>query len=327
MQKKRLLSGIQSTGKMHLGNYLGAVSNWIKLQDEYDSFFMIADLHSLTTTYEKTNDLKSDKFNLAVDLLAAGIDPTKSCLFYQSDIPGHSELFLLLSMVTPLPWLTRVPSYKSKISELKEKDLNTYGFLGYPVLQAADILLYKGEVVPVGKDQLPHLELAREIARRFNYFYQPIFPEPSEKFTNFPILPGLDGQKMSKSYQNTIPISASPDHIHKLVLSMFTDPSRQKLSDPGHPEICPVFAYHKIFNNKNRQQEIASTCQNAQIGCVACKKEFAHLLTSSLADFHQKRKELLSKPKKVNEILAAGAAKASRIAEQTIKETKEVIGL
>ncbi len=324
---KRLISGIQPTGKMHLGNYLGAISNWVKLQDNYDSYFLIADLHSLTTVYEHPQKLRDDKLDLAIDLLSCGIDPEKCCLCYQSDVPEHAELFLVLSMMSPLPWLTRVPSYKGKIEELKEKDLDTYGFLGYPVLQAADIMLYKGEIVPVGHDQIPHLELAREIARRFNHLYQPIFPEPAHLLTEFPVLPGLDGRKMSKSYGNTIPLSTPVDEMRKLVLGMFTDPNRKRRSDPGNPDICPVFAYHKIYNNPKRIGEIHLDCSTAQIGCVQCKSEFADLLIESLKEYRQRREMFLRDPGEINRILKKGAEKARAIASETLGEVKRVIGL
>ena len=323
----RLLSGIQPTGKMHLGNYLGAIQNWVSLQSRFDSYFMIVDLHALTSVYENPAQLRIDKQNLALDLLGAGIDPEKACLFYQSDVPEHSELHLILSMITPLPWLTRVPSYKSKIEEIKDKDLDTYGFLGYPVLQAADILLYKATSVPVGKDQLPHLELSREIARRFNHFYGPIFPEPEAALTEFAILPGLDGRKMSKSYQNTLPISESPETLQKLIMTMLTDPARVKRTDPGHPDICPVFAYHKIFNTPERTVEIHTECQQALIGCVSCKKECAGLVIDSLAKFRKNRRTFENDLTGVEKILQKGAEKARKTASVTIKEVKKAVGL
>lgn len=327
MSQPRLLSGIQPTGKMHLGNYLGAIQNWVTLQDHYESYFMVVDLHSLTSVYENPAQLRTDKQNLALDLLAAGIDPQKACLFYQSDVPEHSELHLILSMITPLPWLTRVPSYKSKIEEIKDKDLDTYGFLGYPVLQAADILLYKATSVPVGKDQLPHLELSREIARRFNHFYGPIFPEPEAALTEFAILPGLDGRKMSKSYQNTLPISESAETLHSLMMGMLTDPARVKRTDPGHPDICPVFAYHTIFNTKERTSDIKKQCQKAEIGCVACKKECAGLVIDSLAEFRKKRAHFAQDLGQVNALLKQGAEKARETASATLKEVKKAVGL
>lgn len=327
MSKKRILSGIQPTGRLHLGNYLGAISNWVKLQDEYQCFYMIADLHALTTAYEETENIAKDKLDVTMDLIASGIDPKKVCLFTQSDIPEHSELHLILSMITPLSWLQRVPTYKSKINEMKEKDLGTYGFLGYPLLQAADILIYKADIVPVGKDQLPHLELTREIARRFNHFYGNIFSEPKEILTEFPILPGTDGRKMSKSYNNTIPISIPPEEIKKIVMSMFTDPARKTRKDPGHPEECAVFAYHKIFNTPKRCEEIKPSCKNASIGCVECKKEFAKLLVNTLAEVRQKRVELEGNEGFVKDILSQGAKEAQKEAQITLNEVKKSIKL
>lgn len=327
MSRKRLVSGIQPTGRMHIGNYVGAISNWVTLQDKYEAFFLIVDLHSLTSVYENPAQLREDKLNLAIDLLASGIDPEQSSLFYQSDVLGHSELHLIFSMMTPLGWLERVPTYKSKLEEIQGKDLNTYGFLGYPVLQAADILLYKGEVVPVGKDQLPHLELAREIGRRFNHLYQPTFPEAQELLTEFALLPGTDGRKMSKSYGNTIPISLPPDEMEKLVLKMMTDPGRARRNDPGNPELCPVFQYHKIFNSKARQDAIDAACRSAEIGCVDCKRNCAESLIETLRGFHQKRTELEKNLDYVSSVLEQGAEKARAIAEETMQDVRRIVGL
>jgi tryptophanyl-tRNA synthetase len=327
MTKKRLISGIQPTGKMHLGNYLGSIQNWVALQETYDAFFMVVDLHSLTTVYDDPSRLRQDKLGLAIDLLSAGIDPKKSCLFNQSDVPEHAELHLILSMVTPLPWLQRVPSYKGKQTELKEKDLDTYGFLGYPVLQAADILLYKGDVVPVGKDQLPHLELTREISRRFNHFYKKIFPEPQEMLTRYPILPGTDGRKMSKSYKNTLPISDKPDDMKKKVLGMLTDPKRVKRTDPGDPSVCPVFSFHQIYSTADRQKEIDSACRSAEVGCVDCKRSLADNINESLASFQEKRAYFETHISDVQDMLIEGSKKAREVAGETLKEVKDVIGL
>ncbi|MCP4051354.1 MAG: tryptophan--tRNA ligase [bacterium] len=327
MHKKRLLSGIKPTGKMHLGNYLGAVSNWVRLQEEFDSCFMIADLHALTTVYEHPEELKKDKIDLAVDLLSAGIDPEKSCLFFQSDVLEHSELHLILSMITPLSWVTRVPSYRGMLDEEKGSSLNTYGFLGYPVLQAADILLYKGDVVPVGKDQLPHLELTREVCRRFNYLYANIFPEPEDRLTNYPVIPGVDGRKMSKSYQNTIAVSHSEKETGNLIMKMLTDPARKRRTDHGNPDICPLYEYHKIYNTKIRQQVIADQCRSAEIGCVDCKKECVSLINESLREVRKRREYFLQNPQQVNAVLKDGAKKARVIAGKTINEVRKAVGL
>ncbi len=326
--KQTLLSGIQPTGKLHLGNYLGAVSNWVKLQHDYNAFFMMADLHALTSIYENPEKLREDKLNLAIDLFSAGIDPDTACLYYQSDVPEHAELHLILSMMTPLPWLERVPTYKSKMAEIKDKDLNTYGFLGYPVLQAADILLFKADIVPVGEDQLPHLELAREIARRFNHLtHTTLFPEPQAKLTHYPAVPGLDGRKMSKSYGNTIPISLSEAEMTPLILKMMTDPNRKLLADPGNPDICPVFTFHKIYTSTDRKDELANLCRTAGIGCVACKKELAHNINASLTQFRAKRNHFESDRGEVQNLLKKSAKKARETASKTLSEVKAAIGL
>ncbi|MFH1683854.1 MAG: tryptophan--tRNA ligase [Candidatus Margulisiibacteriota bacterium] len=323
---KRVLSGIQPTGRLHLGNLIGAIENWVKLQDKYDCYFFIADLHSLTTIYDDTKNLKEDIKQAVIDVLSAGLDPKKCVLFKQSDLPEHSELHLLFSMVIPISWLERVPTYKSKIEELKGKDLGTYGFLGYPVLQAADILIYKADFVPVGKDQLPHIELTREVARRFNQFYGNVLPEPKGLLAEFPVLPGLDGRKMSKSYNNTIAISDPPEVIEKKVLTMITDPARVKKSDKGHPEVCSVYEFYKVFA-KERTDTVAAECRQAKRGCVECKKELAKVLIDYLAPIHQRRKELEKNPKKLEQILAEGAGKARKIAAQTLQEAKQAMGL
>ncbi len=326
MAKKRVLSGIQPTGKLHLGNLIGALENWVKMQEEYECFFEIADLHALTSMYDETREFKKNVFDVALDLLSVGLDPEKCTMFLQSDVPDHSELHLILSMITPLPWLERVPTYKSKIEELKEKDLGTYGFLGYPVLQAADILIYKAELVPVGQDQLPHLEFTREIARRFNFLYGEVFPIPKEAVTEVPTLPGIDGRKMSKSYGNTIAISDSPEVIKEKVNDMVTDPARVKRGDKGHPEVCVAFAYHRIFN-KAAQDEVAKKCRVAEIGCVECKKNLAEILTNYLASIRSRRIELEKRPDSVKEILKFGAEKAGKIAGATLAQTKKAMGL
>ncbi|MCX5751626.1 MAG: tryptophan--tRNA ligase [Candidatus Saganbacteria bacterium] len=325
MKKKRILSGIQPSGKLHLGNWVGALQNWVKLQDDYDCFFFIADLHALTTTYEDTSNLKKDIRDVAIDLLSVGIDPKRSTLFIQSDLPEHSELHLIFSMITPLPWLERVPTYKSKIEEIKGKDLGTYGFLGYPVLQAADILIYKAECVPVGQDQLPHLELTREICRRFNNLYKPIFPEPNALLTQVPVMVGLDGRKMSKSYGNTIPISDSPDALAKKIQTMFTDPKKVKKDDPGHPDGCAVFAYHEVFN-KAEVKNIKEQCKAGGIGCVACKKQLAEILIAALAPIHERRSVFEKDIHQVEKILIDGAERARAVASVTLKEVKEAMG-
>jgi tryptophanyl-tRNA synthetase len=323
---QRVLSGIQPTGRLHLGNLVGAVENWVRLQDKHECFFFIADFHALTTAYAETTHLKEDIQQVAMDLLSAGLDPEKCVIFRQADVPEHAELHLIFSMITPLSWLERVPTYKSKIEEVQEKDLGTYGFLGYPVLQAADILIYKATLVPVGEDQLPHLELTREIARRFNFLYKEIFPEPKDALTAFPVLPGTDGRKMSKSYQNTIAIADSPETIKKKVSIMVTDPARIKREDKGHPEICPAYQYFRIFAGE-RQDAVAGECREAKRGCVECKKELAQILIDYLSPIHARRAELEKNPEKVGKILEAGAQKARGIAARTLSEVKKAVGL
>ncbi len=324
MKKKRILSGIQPSGKLHLGNLVGAVSNWVKLQDEYESFFFIADIHALTTGYADTAKFRENITDVAIDLLSSGLDPEKCTLFIQSDIPEHAELHLLFSMITPLPWLERMPTYKSQIEELKGKDLGTYGFLGYPVLMAADILIYKADLVPVGQDQIPHVELTRSIAARFNHFYKPIFPEPKDLLTNVPVLPGLDGRKMSKSYGNTIAISDPPEVVLKKISSAITDPARVKREDKGHPDICGIFAYHKLFNKKEVSQ-IEIDCKSAKLGCVECKKNIAKKLNEYLAPIYEKRKDLEKRKDHVMEIFSQGGKKAQAIARATLEEAKHAM--
>ena len=326
MKKKRALSGIQPSGKLHLGNLVGALSNWVGLQDIYDCFYFIADLHALTTGYAETGKLKENILDVGMDMLSAGLDPEKATLFIQSDIPEHSELHLLFSMITPLSWLERVPTYKAQIEELKEKDLGTYGFLGYPVLQAADILIYKADVVPVGQDQLPHLELTREIARRFNYFYREVFPLPKDLLTASPVLPGLDGRKMSKSYGNTIGISDTPETVLKKINTAITDPARVKREDKGHPEVCTIFAFHKIFNNAEAKQ-ISIDCSKAKIGCVECKKLIAKSLNEYLAPIYEKRRTLEKRKDYVREVFLEGGKKAQVMARQTLSEAKKAMGI
>ncbi|PIS28832.1 tryptophan--tRNA ligase [Candidatus Saganbacteria bacterium CG08_land_8_20_14_0_20_45_16] len=324
--KKRVLSGIQPTGKLHLGNLIGAIENWVKLQDKYDCYFFIADLHALTTAYDDKDHLKEYINGVAVDLLAAGLDPKKCVIFKQSDLSEHSELHLMLSMVTPVSWLERVPTYKSKIEEMSGKDLGSYGFLGYPVLQAADILMYKADYVPVGQDQLPHIELTREICRRFNNFFGNVFPEPKDLLTEFPTLPGTDGRKMSKSYNNTIALSDPPEEIRKKISIMVTDPARVKKDDPGHPEVCSIYYFYKIFG-PDRADQVAQECQAGSRGCVACKKELAEILVKYLTPIHKQREQLSQDPQKVESILQDGAKRAREIAGKTLLHAKQAMGL
>jgi len=322
--KKRVFSGARPTGRQHIGNYLGAIRNYVALQEEYDCVYCVVDIHALTTL-ENTESLREDIYEMVLDWLAAGIDPQKSIVFVQSHVPQVVELHTLFSMITPLSWLLRVPTFKEKV-KMQPHNVN-YGLVGYPVLMTADIALYKGQVIPVGEDQLPHLELAREIVRRFNSLFGVVFPEPQAKLTNFPLVVGLDGvQKMSKSYNNHIEISASPEEVSKRVMTAVTDPARRYRSDPGHPEICNIFRLHNFFT-AGQVEEIASECRNASIGCVECKKMLAANISSSLEPFREKRASLASKPNYVAQVLADGASRAEAIAKQTIAEVKEKMKL
>jgi tryptophanyl-tRNA synthetase len=249
MNQQIVLSGLRPTGRVHLGNYFGAIRNWVQLQESYDCFYFVADWHALTSDYADPKNIRQATFDAVADWLAAGLDPKRCRIFVQSEVKEHAELHLLLSMITPLPWLERVPTFKDQQAQLVEKDLNTYGFLGYPLLQTADIIIYRANFVPVGEDQESHLELSREIVRRFNRFYGDVFPEPLPLATTTPKVPGLDGRKMSKSYGNTIPLTASADDIRKLVMTMFTDPERIRRKDPGRPDVCNLFQFHKLFSN------------------------------------------------------------------------------
>jgi len=322
--RKRVFSGARPTGRQHIGNYLGALQNYVALQDEYDCVYCIVDIHALTTL-ESTESLQEDTYEMVLDWLAAGIDPQKSIVFVQSHVPQVMELHTLFSMVTPLSWLLRVPTFKEKV-KLQPHNVN-YGLVGYPVLMTADIALYKGEVVPVGEDQLPHLELAREIVRRFNSLFGVIFPEPQAKLTNFPLVLGLDGvQKMGKSYDNRIDISASPQEVSKRVMTAVTDPARKYRSDRGHPEVCNVYRLHNFFTPA-RVQEIDVECRGARIGCVDCKKILAESINSNLKPFRESRASLASKPGYINQVLADGANRAEVIAKETIREVKEKMKL
>ncbi|MHC1746099.1 MAG: tryptophan--tRNA ligase [Negativicutes bacterium] len=328
MTKGRIFSGMQPSGKFHLGNYFGALDNWVKLQKEYECFFSIVDWHALTSSFEDTSRLPEYIHDMALDWLSAGLDPEKNVIFVQSQVKEHAELHLLLSMITPLSWLERVPTYKDKLTQLgsQGKDINTYGFLGYPELMTADIILYKADTVPVGEDQVPHLELTREILRRFNYLYQPIFPEPKPYLSKASLLPGIDGRKMSKSYGNEISFSANPDELRSRVMLMITDPQRVKKSDPGHPDVCTVFSFHKLFN-AGEISKISEDCRNASVGCVQCKKMLAEKMVDMLADVHARRRELENNPGRVREILAYGAERARKVAAATMEEVRAAMHL
>src|SRR5579863_9678020 len=295
--KKRILSGMRPTGKLHLGHYWGVLQNWVALQDEFECFFMIADWHALTSEWSNAGAIPGNIREIAADWIAAGVDPEKSCIFVQSEVPEHLELNMILACLTPLGWLERVPTYKEAQQQLAEKGVDNYAFLGYPVLQAADILLYKGNVVPVGEDQLPHLELTREIVRRFHsVFGKEIFPEPAGKLTPTPRLMGLDNRRMSKSFGNTIDLCEDLVSVEKKVKGMFTDPNRKKRSDPGNPEVCNVFAFHGMLNTPERHAQINADCRAAKIGCVECKAELAGKLLDWLRPLQERRRALLADP-------------------------------
>jgi len=324
-QKKRIVSGMRPTGPLHLGNYHGALENWISMQNDYDCFFFIADWHALTSDYENTSRTREFTRQMMVDWLSAGLSPEQSTLFVQSHIKEHAELFLLLSMITPVPWLERNPTYKDQIDQLNNKDLSTFGFLGYPVLQAADIIIYKAEGVPVGIDQVPHIELTREIVRRFNNFYGPVFPEPQTILTKMAKILGTDRRKMSKSYQNAIYLSDTPEAIMKTVSQMITDPQRARKSDPGDPDVCNVFEFHKIYSDSKLAATINTDCRSAKIGCVECKKLMAKHLADALAPMREKNAYYTAHPDLVNDMLTAGEKKAAQVAGETLAEVRAAI--
>ncbi len=326
---KRIVSGVRPTGRLHLGNYVGTLKNWVKLQneEEYECFFFVADWHSLTTGFEHAEQVGCNLFNVFYDLMAIGLDPERSALFLQSAISGHSELFLIYSMITPMGWLERNPTVKEMVRDYDIKEHINYGLIGYPVLQAADITLYKGEYVPIGKDQLPHLELTREIVRRFNHLYGSIFPEPKELLTDFPVLKALDGRRMSKTLGNAIPVVASEQEIWSAVKSAVTDPSRVYRNDPGHPDICNVYHYFEVFfKNEARSMDLQESCIKGAIGCMDCKKKLSALLNGMLLPFYERKQLLMQEPEKVKEMIETCNTKADRIARKTIQEIKEKFG-
>ncbi len=351
---------MRPTGRLHLGNYVGALQNWLKLQDEYECFYFVADWHMLTTEYAQVGALQSNIREMVIDWLAVGLDPVKATFFVQSRLAEHAELYLLLSMITPVGWLERVPTYKEQLENIKDRDLHTYGFLGYPVLQSADILMYKAHYVPVGEDQVPHVELTREIARRFNLTYgkserslspkldgktcsevsiegeaelvhrvlvavDPVFPEPQALLTRAPRLRGTDGRKMSKSYDNAIYLSDSADTVAKKVAGMMTDPARKRRFDPGNPDVCPVFDFHKIFSPAEVVERVNRECRTAAIGCVECKQLMARRLNGFLDPIRGRRKRIESDPAQVEEILEAGTGRAQNVARATMAQVRSAM--
>ena len=322
---KKIFSGMRPTGKLHLGHLVGALSNWIELQKNHSCVFSIVDWHAYMGEYEQSRGIKDNILDMAIDWIACGIDPEKSILFVQSQVPQHLELAMIFGCITPLGWLERNPTYKEQLREITTRDLQTFGFLGYPVLQAADILLYKANAVPIGEDQLPHLELTREISRRFNFLYgKSVFPDCEAILTETPRLLGLDGRKMSKSYQNAINLSDSDDVVKTHVKKMFTDPKRIRLADVGHPEECNVYAYYKVFCGE-KCADVYQWCTKAQKGCTDCKMILAEALVKKLLPIQDKRQELLQNPQRIREILEEGRKKASAMARETMAEVKEVI--
>jgi tryptophanyl-tRNA synthetase len=328
--RKRVLSGMRSTGKLHLGNYVGALDNWVRMQDEYQCFFEVADWHALTTDYADTSRVKENSLEVALDWLAAGLDPEKCVIFIQSHVPAHAELHLLFSMITPLGWLERVPTYKEQRENIKDKDLGTYGFLGYPVLQSADILIYKADVVPVGEDQVAHVELTREIARRFNGFYGQrgdVFPEPQSLLTPAPKLPGTDGRKMSKSYGNTILLTDPEPVVRQKLKTMVTDPARVRRSDPGNPDVCPVGDLHKIFSDRATMDKVNVGCRSAGIGCIECKSWAADALVQLLSPMQERRKKFEENPRLAWDILEGGTERARKAAAETMDDVRAAMGM
>jgi tryptophanyl-tRNA synthetase len=331
-QNRRVLSGMRPTGSLHLGHFVGALDNWVKLQEQYECFFFVADWHALTTDYADTTRVKQSSVDIVLDWLAVGLDPNKSTIFIQSHVPQHAELHLLFSMVTPLGWLERVPSYKEVRENLADRDLNTYGFLGYPLLQSADILIYQAGYVPVGQDQVAHVELTREVARRFNQFYPKqsgggVFPEPQPLLTKSPKLPGTDGRKMSKSYGNTIMLTDPEPVVRGKLKTMVTDPARVRRTDPGNPEVCPVGDLHKIFSSADTIAKVDAGCRSAGIGCIECKGWAADAIVQILNPMQQRRQKYENDPKLAWDILEAGSQKAQKTAEATMVEARAAMNM
>lgn len=324
--RERVLSGMQASGRLHLGNLVGALANWVKLQDKYDCFYFVADWHALTTGFAHPEAIKASTEDLVLNFLAAGLDPEKCTIFLQSRVLQHAELHLLLSMITPLGWLERVPTYKEKKDNLTDRDLSMYGFLGYPVLQSADILIYRANHVPVGIDQVPHLEITREIGRRFNGLYKEVFPEPQALLTEFPKVTGTDGRKMSKSYDNALYLSDTPDVMEKKIKTMTTDPARIRRTDKGDPAKCPVFDLHKVFSAESERAEVTEGCTTAGIGCIDCKKILIKNVFTVMQPIWDRRAALQANPARIAEILDAGCKKAERSAEETMLLVRSSLG-
>jgi tryptophanyl-tRNA synthetase len=318
---------MRSTGRIHLGNYFGAIKNWVELQDEYPCYLFAADWHALTTDYADPSKVARNTLDAVADWIAAGVDPERCVLFVQSMVPEHAELHLLLSMLTPLGWLERVPTYKDQMQQIESKDLATYGFLGYPVLQTADIIIYRADFVPVGADQVAHLEISREITRRFNSYYGDVFPEPKPLLTKSSKVPGLDGRKMSKSYGNGIGLTDSPEEIRRKCLQMFTDPERLRKSDPGRPEECNLFRFHELITDDETRERVAVECRAAEIGCVQDKRLLGDLMVDYLEPFRRRREELLNDAGTLMDVLIAGSSKARERAQETMERVRSAVRL
>ncbi len=328
MKEKRVLSGMRPTGKLHLGHYHGVLKNWLRLQSQYECFFFVADWHALTTGYDDTASIAGNIDEMVLDWLSVGIDPGRATIFTQSEVKEHAELFVLLSMITPLSWLERNPTYKEQLQEIESKDIRTFGFLGYPVLQTADIIMYRARLVPVGIDQAPHLELSREITRRFNHLYGHVFPEPETLLTEVPKVLGTDGRKMSKSYDNAVFLSDPPEVMEKKLLQMVTDTARKRKTDPGDPELCPFYqTYHALYPDKERLQWVEEGCKGASIGCIECKRSVIPSVIEEMGPIQEKRETLAKDPAYVARVLAEGRGRASEEAGLVMKEVRAAMGL
>ena len=325
--QKIVLSGMRTTGKLHLGNYFGALKNWVELQDRYRCYFFAADWHALTTDYADPSGIAESTLGIVADWIGAGLDPERSVLFVQSMVPEHAELHLLLSMITPLGWLERVPSYKELMAQLESKDLSTYGFLGYPLLQTVDIIIYRAHFVPVGGDQASHVEMSREVVRRFSHLYGEVFPEPQALFTPSPNVPGIDGRKMSKSYDNAINLSDPPEVVREKCMQMFTDPQRQRRSDPGRPEVCNLYEFHKLLSPAEVQERVARQCRAAEIGCVDDKRLLADLMNAYLEPMRERRARLAGDRDTILDVLVEGSKRARERARETMEAVRAAMGL
>jgi tryptophanyl-tRNA synthetase len=326
-QQEIVLSGMRSTGKIHLGNYFGALKNWVELQDRYRCFYMAADWHALTSDYADPSSIAENTLDMVADWIAAGLDPEKSVIFVQSLVPEHAELHLLFSMLTPLGWLERVPTYKEQITQIENKDLATYGFLGYPVLQTVDILIYRAHWVPVGEDQASHIEISREIGRRFTHLYGELFPEPKALFTPTPKVPGLDGRKMSKSYGNAIHLADPPDVVRKKCMEMFTDPERLRRKDPGRPSVCNLFEFHRLLSPPEVRERVERQCLAAEIGCVDDKRLLGDLLVEFLAPMQKRRAELVGDRDTLLDVVRDGSRRAQEAARETLELARTAMKL